>query len=248
MVGGGLIGYVKSKPLRNGQIISIDVLVVLMIIAVFHEKLIWPPVRALSKLKRHLLDLTLWTTVLWATTAIDRWRHICFHWLLRSKQMVAPSINCSYRPQNCSSESEIQQMALQFWNGPYGGSNQLFMKNGYDHHEHQDIYTYNLSVPERFTLDVPNQSPPYFQKLFENNRKHTTVCERYQVILQLAVMKLWLWLCSRFGQKNWQQRVARQWSWCILIPFFLLLKVAPGDNIKARNLNLSSLTFRNLTT
>ena len=51
-------------------------------------------------------------------------------------------------------------MALQFWKGPYGGSNQLFMKNGYDHHDHQDIYTYNLSVPERFTLDVPNQSPP----------------------------------------------------------------------------------------
>ena len=39
-VGGGLIGYVKSKPLRNGQIISIDVLVVVMIIALFHEKLI----------------------------------------------------------------------------------------------------------------------------------------------------------------------------------------------------------------
>ena len=34
------------------------------------------------------------------------------------------------------------------------------MKNGYDHHDHQDIYTYNLSVPKRFTLDVPNQSPP----------------------------------------------------------------------------------------
>ena len=40
VLGGGLIGYVKSKPLRNGQIISIDVLVVVMIIAVFHEKLI----------------------------------------------------------------------------------------------------------------------------------------------------------------------------------------------------------------
>ena len=39
-LGGGLIGYVKSKPLGNGQIISIDVLVVVMIIAVFHEKLI----------------------------------------------------------------------------------------------------------------------------------------------------------------------------------------------------------------
>ena len=58
-VGGGLIGYVKSKPLGNGQIISIDVLVVVMIIAVFHKKLIQPPVPALSKLKRHLLDLTL---------------------------------------------------------------------------------------------------------------------------------------------------------------------------------------------
>jgi len=31
------------------------------------------------------------------------------------------------------------------------------MKNGYDHH---DIYTYNLSGPKWFTLDVPNQSPP----------------------------------------------------------------------------------------
>ena len=40
LIEGGLIGYVKSKPLGNGQIISIDVLVVMMIIAVFHEKLI----------------------------------------------------------------------------------------------------------------------------------------------------------------------------------------------------------------
>ena len=39
-LGGGLIGYVKSKPLGNGQIISIDVLVDVMIIAVFHKKLI----------------------------------------------------------------------------------------------------------------------------------------------------------------------------------------------------------------
>ena len=39
-LGGGLIRYVKSKPLRNGQIISLDVLVVMMIIAIFHEKLI----------------------------------------------------------------------------------------------------------------------------------------------------------------------------------------------------------------
>ena len=84
-VGGGLIGYVKSKPLGNGQIISIDVLVVVMIIAVFHEKLIWPPVRAISKLKRHLLDLTLWTTVLRATTTIDRWRHMYFYWKRKNK-------------------------------------------------------------------------------------------------------------------------------------------------------------------
>ena len=33
----GLIGYVKSKPLGNGQIISIDILVFVMIIAVFHK-------------------------------------------------------------------------------------------------------------------------------------------------------------------------------------------------------------------
>ena len=39
-LGGGLIGYVKSKPFGNGQIISIDVLVDVMIIAVFHKKLI----------------------------------------------------------------------------------------------------------------------------------------------------------------------------------------------------------------
>ena len=156
----GLIGYVKSKPLGNGQIISLDVLVFMMIIAVFHKKLIWPPVRALSKLKRHLLDLTLWTTVLRATTTIDRWRHICLLLKMEVKTDVAPSINRWCRPQNCSSESEIQQMALQFWNGRYGGSNQLFMKNGYDHHDHQDIYTYNLAVPKRFTLDVPAKSPP----------------------------------------------------------------------------------------
>ena len=37
---GGLIGYVRSKPLGTGQIISIDVLVDVMIIAVFHKKLI----------------------------------------------------------------------------------------------------------------------------------------------------------------------------------------------------------------
>ena len=41
--GGGLIGYVKSKPLGDKQIISLDVLVFVMIIAVFHAKLIWPP-------------------------------------------------------------------------------------------------------------------------------------------------------------------------------------------------------------
>ena len=39
-IGGGLSGYVKSKPLGNGQIISIDVLVIEVIIAVFHKKLI----------------------------------------------------------------------------------------------------------------------------------------------------------------------------------------------------------------
>ena len=39
-IGGGLSGYVKSKPLGNGQIISIDALVIVMIIAVFHKKLI----------------------------------------------------------------------------------------------------------------------------------------------------------------------------------------------------------------
>ena len=58
-----------------------------MIIAVFHKKLIWPPVRALLKLKRHLLDFTLWTTVLKETTVIDRWRHMCFYWKRRWKQM-----------------------------------------------------------------------------------------------------------------------------------------------------------------
>ena len=39
----------------------------------------------------------------------------------------------------------------------YGGSNQLFMKNRSDYHDHQDIYIYNPSCPKRFTLDVPNQ-------------------------------------------------------------------------------------------
>ena len=39
------------------------------------------------------------------------------------------------------------------------------MKNGYDHHDHQGIYTYNLSVPKRFTLDVPAKSPPYLEQI-----------------------------------------------------------------------------------
>ena len=39
-VRGGLTGYVKSKPLGPGQILSIDVLLIVMIIAVFHKKLI----------------------------------------------------------------------------------------------------------------------------------------------------------------------------------------------------------------
>ena len=39
-IGGGLSGYVKNKPLGNGQIISIDVMVFVTIIAVFHKKLI----------------------------------------------------------------------------------------------------------------------------------------------------------------------------------------------------------------
>ena len=44
------------------------------------------------------------------------------------KTEVAPSVNRCCRPQNCSSESGIQQMALQFWKDPYGGSNQLSME------------------------------------------------------------------------------------------------------------------------
>ena len=40
MLGGGLIGYVKSKPLGTGQIISIDDLAIVVITAVFHKKLI----------------------------------------------------------------------------------------------------------------------------------------------------------------------------------------------------------------
>ena len=33
-----------------------------------------------------------------------------------------------------------------------------FSEKRSDHHDHQDFYTYNLSGPKRFTLDVPNQS------------------------------------------------------------------------------------------
>ena len=46
------------------------------------------------------------------------------------------------------------------------------MKNGYDHRNHQNIYTYNLSVPKRFTLDVPAKSPP-------NQGGYTTVGGSY---------------------------------------------------------------------
>ena len=84
---------------------------------------------ALTKCDRFILFRIDWM--------IDRWRHICFHLRFWVKTDVAPSINRCCSPQNCSSESEIQQMALQFWKGPYGGSNQLSMKNGYDHHDHE---------------------------------------------------------------------------------------------------------------
>ena len=42
--------------------------------------------------------------------------HICFYWEVTAevKTVVAPSINRCCRPQNCSSKSEIQQLALQF--------------------------------------------------------------------------------------------------------------------------------------
>ena len=40
MLGGGLIGYVKSKPLGTGQIINTDDLAIVVITAVFHKKLI----------------------------------------------------------------------------------------------------------------------------------------------------------------------------------------------------------------
>ena len=56
-----------------------------------------------------------------------------------------------------------------------------------------------------------------FQKLFENNRKHTTVCERYQVRIYCAIACHWL-LWS--GQK-----VPSRKSSCIWIPFILLEKI-----------------------
>ena len=44
----------------------------------------------------------------------DRDDHSRFSPPFSAKTDVAPSINRCCRPQNCSSESEIQQMALQF--------------------------------------------------------------------------------------------------------------------------------------
>ena len=80
----------------------------MMIIAVFHRKLIWPHVRGLSKLKRHLLDLTLWTTVLRATTTIDRWRHICFHLRFQSK------FTCFYTLERCEQcKKQVVQLQTQ---------------------------------------------------------------------------------------------------------------------------------------
>ena len=72
----------------------------------FSWKVKLPLQPAILQSQRHLLDLILWTTVWRATKSIDRWRHLCFY-------MVAPSINWFCRPSNCSSEYEIQQMALQ---------------------------------------------------------------------------------------------------------------------------------------
>ena len=54
------------------------------------------------------------------------------------------------------------------------------MKNVYDHHDHQDIYTYNLTGPKRFTLGVPFNSPPlddYDQKYCGNNEDYEDVEE-----------------------------------------------------------------------
>ena len=66
------------------------------------------------------------------------------------------------------------------------------MKNGYDHHDHQDIYNYNLSVPERFTLDVPNQSPPLIReaRLSESRFK----------LAFLFMLREVRWLESRFRE------------------------------------------------
>ena len=52
------------------------------------------------------------------------------------------------------------------------------MKNSYDHHDHQGIYTYNLSVPKRFTLDIPNQSPPYSKWI-------TPQCTQLNIMLEV---------------------------------------------------------------
>ena len=53
------------------------------------------------------------------------------------------------------------------------------MENGYDHHDHQDIFTYNLSVPKRFTLDVPNQSPPLIEGVVEDTGKGWDARDEY---------------------------------------------------------------------
>ena len=62
-------------------------------------------------------------------------------------------------------ETVVQRVRSNRWrfNFEMAGTNQLFMKSGYDHHH--DIYTYNLTGPKRFTLDVPINSPPYAVEL-----------------------------------------------------------------------------------
>ena len=64
-------------------------------------------------------------------------------------------------PLSCAWTLDSQHQSEQWsqWTSTFLSLTELFMENGYDHHDHQDRYTYNLSGPKRFTLDVPNQSP-----------------------------------------------------------------------------------------
>ena len=87
-------------------------------------------------------------------------------------------------------ETVVQRVRSNRWRFNFerartGGQINFLGKNGHNHHQHQDIYTYNLSVPKGFTLEVPNKSPPY-SKIYSAYQKYFVGQSLVQVYVQIV--------------------------------------------------------------